>query len=239
MYSKIRRIGLSGYRPLILNAKDGSVTKNTPLDQFLSDTRRQENPQISLLDWGKICNCRKNCGADHVPVFTGIPTCPIWPVSEEYAKGQLMIFSQGTWKTTDDLLATHDTFTSAFAAFLDSENCPSALQKNNTNKRAQDDYNSGSQFTDSQNSTMEDLHLGAALLRDVARQNTAIINDQHIQAPLPDGGPSFDWQPMPYRRLDPIGPMMPKHGFTILLKLLKKLKLKTQDIVIYHQQTFY
>ena len=64
---RFRRIGLSGYRPLTLNAKDGSVTKNTPLDQFLSDTRRQENPQISLWDWAKICNCRKICGADHVP----------------------------------------------------------------------------------------------------------------------------------------------------------------------------
>ena len=185
-----------------------------------------------MWDWAKICNCHKNCGEDHVPVFTGIPTCPIWPVSEEYAKGQLMIFSKGT----DDFLATNDTFTSAFAAFLDSENCPSALseimqqakikydlklKKNNTIKRAQDDYNSGSQFTDSQNSqdsTMEDLHLGAVLLRDVARQNTAIINDPHIQAPFPDGDPA-----MPYRRLDPIGQMMPKHGFTILLKLLKNL----------------
>ena len=90
---RFRIIGLSGYRPLTSNAKHGSVTKNTPLDHFLSDTRRQENQQISLWDWAKICNCRKNCGADHVPVFTGIATCAIWPVSEEYAKGQLMIFS--------------------------------------------------------------------------------------------------------------------------------------------------
>ena len=56
--------------------KDGTVTNKTPLDQFLSEDRHKEDPEISLYDWARKCNCplKDRCGQDHVPVFTGCVT---------------------------------------------------------------------------------------------------------------------------------------------------------------------
>ena len=74
---KFRRIGLSGYRMYNENSKDDQATKDTPLDKFLSDKSRQENPNISLFKWAQLCNCSRNCGEKHVPVFTGLPILPV------------------------------------------------------------------------------------------------------------------------------------------------------------------
>ena len=78
-----------------------------------------------MWDWAKQCKCA--CKCDHVPVFTGLPVKPVWPVSEDYAKAMLMIFSNGTWHTTEDLKGSHETFAAALAEYLMSENCPTAL----------------------------------------------------------------------------------------------------------------
>ena len=108
---RFRKIGLSGYRPLNLSGKDGNVIKNTQPDQILSDDRRAKSPEMYLWHWAKICNCRSSCSFDHAPIFTGVPVLPICPVSEEYAKDQLMIFSKGLWRNADDLKGNHDNFT--------------------------------------------------------------------------------------------------------------------------------
>ena len=57
---KVRRIGLSGYRKLKETSGSSTVvTQSTPLDKFLSDDRRLANPELSLWEWAKICNCNK------------------------------------------------------------------------------------------------------------------------------------------------------------------------------------
>ena len=215
---RIRRIGLSGYRQLDATAKDGKVTKATPLDQFLSVERRSEDPDITLWDWAKRCNCPASsaCGADHTPVFTGLPTQPVWPISEEYAKGQLMIFSPGTWKKVDDLKGDHSDFVSAFSEFLDGPLCPQGLyemieqakirhdkKKNvNTPNGAQRPVNEGmlssqssqgSQETCSQTSSCAHLNLGAAMMAEMAKMNRAELNDVLPEIPLFTGGVDFDW----------------------------------------------
>ena len=84
-----------------LGAKDGALTKDTPLDKLLSKIRRHDNPNISLWDWAKQCNCA--CKSDHVPYLLlimysiyWVTVKPAWPVSEDYARAMLMIFYNGT-----------------------------------------------------------------------------------------------------------------------------------------------
>ena len=102
---RFRRIGLSGYRSFNKDHANGTATKKNVLDDFLSDKRRSRNPTITLSDWDKICNCpkTKSCGIDHVPMFTGCSNYYTWPIDENFARAQLMMFSEGTWKRTDDL----------------------------------------------------------------------------------------------------------------------------------------
>ena len=45
---RISRMGLSGYRMFDPSAKDGQLTKSTPLDKFLSAERRSQDPNITL-----------------------------------------------------------------------------------------------------------------------------------------------------------------------------------------------
>eukprot|EP00111_Clytia_hemisphaerica_P009342 TCONS_00027422-protein len=146
--NKIQRVGLSGYRQL--NSKgpknDENTTNETPLDQFLGESRRQEDPDRTLYDNSKICRCKPPCGRDHVPLFTGTDVKPIWPLSEKYCKGQLMIHSKGTWRTPDDLKDEEEQFSDAFADFLnDSPDCPEflkeivALSKQNYDKKVERD----------------------------------------------------------------------------------------------------
>ncbi|XP_057294620.1 uncharacterized protein LOC130623148 [Hydractinia symbiolongicarpus] len=215
---KFKRIGLSGYRTLKMqNDCSGTVTNSTPLDKFCGDDRRQNLPAITLFDWAKICDCAKStsCGQDHVPVFTGLPIYPNWPVEEDYAKAQLMIFSKGTWRNTNDLLNGHNNFTDAFAEFLDSEECPEALlevmklakahydektlkkekYKNIRKLQVLEDLElsqSQSQSMSSQQSQTE--YLGYALLRDILREKRAhAINPEIDDVVLPDGGTLYNW----------------------------------------------
>ena len=119
------RVGISGMRTLDVSADDGTVTKQSVLDKYLSEKRRQQYLDMALWDWAKMCNCK--CKNDHVPIFTGLPIKPVWPVSEEFAKAMLMIFSVGTWHTVEDLLDGQESSAASLANFLESDNCPSAL----------------------------------------------------------------------------------------------------------------
>ena len=99
------------------------------------DRRKKHGNDITLYDWAKICNCPKSntCGTDHVPVFTGFPNIYCWPVEEEFARANLMMFANGSWVKPDDLLTldgvTHANYTSAFATFIDTPQCPNALKE--------------------------------------------------------------------------------------------------------------
>ena len=110
-FRRFRRIGLSGYRTFNTEHANGTATKKNVLDDFLSDKGRSRIPKITLYDWAKICNCpkAKSCGIDHVPMFTGCPNYYTWPIDEDFTKAQLMMFSEGTWKRTDDLLLVNGT----------------------------------------------------------------------------------------------------------------------------------
>ena len=98
---RFKRIGLSGFRLLEKHPdKDGKVSKKSALDKFFKDERIKKNPNITLYDWAKECDCPKSrpCGNDHVPLFTGFLNLYKWPIQEDFAKGNLMMFSPGTWK---------------------------------------------------------------------------------------------------------------------------------------------
>ena len=210
-----KRIGLSGYRTLDKSGVDGNITKSGVLDKFLSEKRRLVDPEISLWDWAKQCDCPAHfkCGSDHVPLFTGTFTKPTWPVTEEFAKARLMIHSKGTWYKPEDLKDNHDTYVDAFAEFLDSQYCPISLRvllqearnkfekkrecinrTNGNNDRQANQYSqtSSTQTTDSQDS-QGDADLTAALLRDVAQFNMEKIDDPVNIPPLNDGGSNFNW----------------------------------------------
>ena len=85
------RVGLSGYRQLkgSVNDDGNTITKDTPLDKFLSQKRRDHDPTINLWDYSKQCNCK--CGIEHVPLFTGITLKPTWPVSEDVSRAYLKV----------------------------------------------------------------------------------------------------------------------------------------------------
>ncbi|XP_057310732.1 uncharacterized protein LOC130648690 [Hydractinia symbiolongicarpus] len=212
-----RYIGISGFRALDTSGEDGTVTKNSTLDKYLSDKRRETEPEISLWNWSKKCNC--TCKVDHVPVFTGISTKPVWPVTEDYAKAMLVIFSVGTWHNTEELKGQHESFAAALASFVQTENCPPILidalkeAKQSFDKKSErkqshtrvinnetDNQSScqSSQYTDassqsSQNSVIAQMNIGRAIMRDIARHHVADINEPDVQQVLPNGGPTFDW----------------------------------------------
>ena len=214
---RFRRIGISGYRVLDVQAdKDGKVSKKSALDDFLKVERRNENPTITLYDWAKICNCPKSkqCGLDHVPIFTGFQNLYTWPITEDFAKGNLMIFSPGTWIKSEDLLnlngVTYDNYTSAFVEFLDSEQCPEALRvmltfakkrydakeiKRSVKSNLDDiDIFSQSSSQSQSSDSIAKNTLGNQLMRDIAfQQQMHIIEGVIGEVVLPDGGPDFDW----------------------------------------------
>ena len=191
-----------------------TATKKNVLDDFLSDKRRSRIPTITLYDWAKICNCpkTKSCGTDHVPMFTGCSNYYTWPIDENFARAQLMMFSEGTWKRTDDLLSVsgtvYDNNTSAFAAFLDMEQCPEALKlmlrlakeqydaKLDKKCKTIQDFDMFSQnSSQSQSSTSFQRNtLGYQLMCDIAKEQRILLMDAGIDDEiLPDGGPTFNW----------------------------------------------
>ena len=123
-------VGLSGWRKLNEDT-DGAeeregraqaATQKTPAERFLTDPERKLfATHQSMFEWASRCGnvqeCR--CNVDHVPVFTGVPTWPTWPLGEDYCKGQLKIHAPGTWHTEADLLGHHTTFVDAFSAFFE------------------------------------------------------------------------------------------------------------------------
>ena len=171
------------------------------LDDFLSDKRRSRNPTITFYDWAKICNCPKqnHVGStqwiDHVPMFTGCSNYYTWPIDEDFARAQLMMFSEGTWKRTDDLLlvsgTVYDDYTSAFAAFLDMEQCPEALKlmlrlakeqydaKLDKKCKTIQDFDMFSQnSSQSQSSTSSQRNtLGYQLMCDIAKEQRILLMD--------------------------------------------------------------
>ena len=213
------KVGLSGCRRLNDRAADeeGNVTRDSLLDQFLSDERRKENPEQTLWDWAKECRCKTKCLKDHVPIFTGGPVKPVWPMSEDCCQLNLMIFSKGTWRTLEDLKGDHPSFLHAFSEFLQDPECPDALkeivslsrkryektqeaqerrrlrrQKPNEDAHSQESQESSQQSINSQDSFQQNLNLGQALLRDASEQerSNAIEGED---PPLFNGGPDFDW----------------------------------------------
>ena len=223
------RIGLSGYKVLSKNVSKNGImmaTKSTVLDKFLSQDRRNKHGNdITLYEWACICTCaaKKKCHAEHVPVFTGFPNYCSWPVSEEYARAQLMMFSPGTWQRPNDLLTiggvTYENFTTAFASFIDTQQCPPALrlmltwakEKSDKSKRT-DVSNHGliSQHNEtpaslqlSQNSissSQNNAHcsgitLGQQLLDNILEQQQSIIDSELIveDFAFDDGGPDYNW----------------------------------------------
>ena len=212
----IQRVGLSGYRPLNKTVNGDNATNETVLDKFLSEERRKINPNQTLWDWSKECRCRTKCSKEHVPVFTGGRIKPVWPLTEECCKFNLMIFSKGTWTKVDDLKNGYDTYVESFCEFIDSEECPKALQEvialskkrydatlkkkksvERTDEKSSQNTNSytGSQESfNSQDSFAENIKLGHALLNDIAlTKKEQFENICEEEKPLYDGGADFDW----------------------------------------------
>ena len=219
---RFRRIGLSGFR--LFDPKgdsEGNVTKKTPLDQYLSEERRKKNPDISLYDWAKQCNCTKSksCGRDHVPVFTGCSNYWVWPVTEDFAKALLIMFSPGSWKTTEELKHDDESFSESFSKFLDSEICPEAVKmmlkfakfhydKKTSRKKASFEKDNSqplnfSQSTQGSQDSQDELTFGDQLLRDIVLQQRSSVDEPQVdEEVLFNGGEEFDWH---FHGLESIG----------------------------------
>ena len=107
------------------------------------------------------------------------------------------MYSKGTWTNLEDLKGGYDTFTEAFTAFLETDQCPTALleiiensrkdynkRKRKENKQAvkKKDVNAADSNSDSDSDysdTDSELEVAGALLRDLADDNAA-----HISEPL-------------------------------------------------------
>uniref|UniRef100_A0A7M5XH24 ATP-dependent DNA helicase n=2 Tax=Clytia hemisphaerica TaxID=252671 RepID=A0A7M5XH24_9CNID len=219
---KFQSVGLSGYRPLTSKPDGENFTQKIAIDKFLSNERREKNPTMTLYDWVRECSCRTKCTADHCPVFTGIQVNPVWPLSEDYCKGKLMMFSPGVWTKPEDLKLEGETFGEAFARFLDTDQCPRVVKDNvksakkrydekmererkrrhklneqhndNANQESQaDSQYSFSSSTFSQDSQMREVNVANELLNELHDANPSNAVDEELEVPLLDGGPDFDW----------------------------------------------
>ena len=178
------------------------------LGDFLSDKRRSRIPKITRYDWAKMCNCpkAKSCGIDHVPMFTGCSIYYTWPIDEDFAKAQLMMFSDETWKRTYGLLLVNgtvfDDYTSALSALklmltLAKKQYDAKLEKECKTIQVIDfdklSQNSSQSF--SQSSTSSQINtLGYQLMCDIAKeQRMHLMNALIDDVKLPDGGPTFNW----------------------------------------------
>ena len=220
------RIGLSGYKVLSKNVTKNGVmmaTKSTVLDKFLSQERRTKyGNDITLYEWACICTCaaKNKCLAEHVPVFTGFPNYCTWPVLEEYARAQLMIFSPGSWQKPEDLLTVngvaYNNFSNAFSSFIDTSQCPPALrqmltwakEKYDKSKRVDRDnhgmisqnnetptsiqLSQNSIYSSQDNGFGSDVTIGQHLLNDIAEQSCDVDNIIEDFA-FDDGGPGYNW----------------------------------------------
>ena len=215
------RVGLSGYKVVSKNMSKNGVmmaTKSTVLDKFLSKERRVKyGEDITLYEWACICTCatKNKCLAEHVPVFTGFPNYCTWPVIEEYARAQLMIFSPGSWHKPEDLLSVngiaHNDFSSAFASFIDTPHCPVALHK--VLSWAKEKYDAGKNTNSSQSDVSVQLSqsstsspksdgiaieisMGQQLMNDIAEQSNSFDDDDipiEEDYVFDNGGPGYDW----------------------------------------------
>ena len=191
------------------------LTRESMYDQFMSQKRRQDCPDISLYDWAKKCDKKCNCNCDHVPVFTGVLVRPNWPPSEDLSKSMLMIYSPGTWTCPDDLKNGHATFLESFADFLDADLCPQHLKemmdeakenfdkkqmRNQTHTRqisaSQSSQISNSQQSitsspSSQSSMLQRRSYREAIFTDI--QDGSYEDDPELDKPVNTGDPNFDW----------------------------------------------
>lgn len=99
---RYKRIGLSGFRVFDPSGRAGY--KKSTFDKFLLNKRRDQDPNITLLDWAKKCDCpkRSSCGKDHVPVLC-CQRLWTWQTGEDFSKELLMKFSPGSWESVEDL----------------------------------------------------------------------------------------------------------------------------------------
>ncbi|XP_066914121.1 uncharacterized protein [Clytia hemisphaerica] len=209
---QFRRIGLSGFRAINSKFSDGDATKETPLEKFLSEKRRIRYPNMTLYNWAQICVCTPKCAKNHVPVFTGIPTLPIWPLEEDYCKGQLMIHSLGTWENVNDLKNGKDSYLESFMEFLESDLCPMIVkelvkkkklehdkklerdrQRAKKRKNLDVDDSSIDHESGSEDEFENEIRNEHEFLRYLAENRPQDFEDLNAFRDLPDGGEGFDW----------------------------------------------
>ncbi|XP_066927171.1 uncharacterized protein [Clytia hemisphaerica] len=166
---------------------------------------------MTLYKWAQLCVCSPNCNRSHVPVFTGLPTLPVWPLEDNYCKVQLMIHSPGTWENVDELKQGKESFLEAFFEFLDTDLCPTTVkelvsnaksehdkkvqrEEQSTNKKAQDpDESSSEHDSESDNEFESDIRNENLYLQYLVENNPQAFEDLHVFKNLPDDGESFDW----------------------------------------------
>ena len=172
---------------------------------------------LALLQYITGYACKGNCSTeDLIQVYKFLlDTIDVNATSRSVAQKLLMkivgmVDVSGTWKKVEELKGDYDTYTDAFADFLDSEDCPQALRKildeakekfekkkNTSVAKEKDIMVQSSQFScESQGtstSQLSQLNLGAALLQDMASANRESLEKLNELPILQDGGPSFDW----------------------------------------------
>ena len=127
-----------------------------------------------------------------------------------------MIYSKTNWAKPDDLKANHNSFVEAFAEFLDSTHCPSAVRtivnearekkkrkgtahidldnqmnasNDNYTDEDDDDYDDGELIIDGH----DDLDMGVHMMQQQAKENDLDNVNLDNLPPLNDGGIGFNW----------------------------------------------
>lgn len=149
MTRRVTHFGLSDYRMLetdTVRVKNGVKYRKNPLDWYLEDEKSwrrdawnvpDDNPTAvkfkrlgrdgTLFHFACICNCpaKNRCGIEHFPNFTGVPTYPTWPITEEWARAMLIIHAphyllgaSAPWTSVDELRGGCETFVEALTEFI-------------------------------------------------------------------------------------------------------------------------
>ncbi|XP_066910877.1 uncharacterized protein [Clytia hemisphaerica] len=188
-----QRVGLSGYRQLNSKKSNGSeyATVETPLDKFLRQERREEDPEMTLYDWAKKCRCNYPCGRT-------------WE-SPEDLKDEDEQFSDALAAFLNDDPDCPDFLKEII--YLSKLKYDKKQERERRRNRNRNDENQIQESQDvqlsqpasqdsqqsSQDSNYNDLRLGEALLRDIRLNNNVNFDSIIGEANLFDGGPEFDW----------------------------------------------
>ena len=104
------------YGSRVLERQGSTVTKNTPLDKYLS------RPEDEVTSW---YNFIRKLGK--VPVISGSQIRATWPLDEEYCRTMLLLHWPN-WRSLNEIGVPEETWCRKMEHFLQSNDCPSFVK---------------------------------------------------------------------------------------------------------------